>query len=365
VPAEELDAAGGREAVRRAELDAGGSGLEQRLDLVRYLAWGPGEREAVEDRVGDQPACPLVVSGADQALHRGQVDRVEPGRRIQVGDDREVGGHLRAGQAPGARPVVVDHGDRPAYQADLARRPARARLAAGQCPERRGQQRRVRGTADLDLGGQFPGQGYPERAPRPEQQVDILANRPVREAHAGFHLEDLAPVGLLAAGEQIPDHVGGLPQPADRPLLGDPHRVEPRPASQPEIRPAARDGVEDLQLARDLDRVQEVGVQAGRPEPDAARRAGNRDERQQRRGIQQVTVDRDGPEAEFLDPRGEAGIRREVLVRLQRDAELAPSAGGTGSHVTSAPATLVWPVRSTRMPHTDRPSIRSTTPLGS
>src|SRR5215472_14506462 len=95
--------------------------------------------------------------------------------------------------------------------------------------------------------------------------------------------------------------------------------------------------------------MEEVGVQAGWAQPDAARRAGDRDERQQRRGIQQVTVDRDGPEAEFLDPRGQAGVHREVLVRLQRDAELAPSAAGTGSHVTSARATLVWPVRSIRM----------------
>src|SRR5215468_329210 len=111
--------------------------------------------------------------------------------------------------------------------------------------------------------------------------------------------------------------------------------------------------------------MEEVGVQAGWAQPDAARRAGNRNERQQRRGIQQVTVDRDGPEAEFLDPRGQTGIRREVLVRLQRDAELAPSAGGTGSHVTSALATLVGPVRSTRMPHTERPSMRATATLRS
>lgn len=325
--------------MRRAELDAGGSGLEQRLDLVGDLAGGPGEREAVEDRVGDQPSGRLVVPGADQTLHRGQVHRVETGRGIHRGDDREVGGHLRPGQAPGLRPVVVDHGDRPAHQADLAGHPARAFLAARQRPEGGTQQRRVRGTAYLDLGGQLPGKGYPERAPRPEQQVDILAHRPVREAHAGFHLEDLALVSLLAAGEQVPDDVSGLSQAADRPLLGDADRVEPRPAGQAEIRPAARHGVEDLQLVRDLDRVQEVGVQAGRPEPNAARRPGNRDERQHRRGIQQVTVDRDGPEAQFLDPRGQAGVRREVLVRLQPDAELAPSAAGTGSHVASARAT--------------------------
>jgi hypothetical protein len=211
--------------VRRAELDSGGSGLEQRFDLGGDLAGGAAEREAVEHGVGDQPSCCLVITGADQELHRGQVDFVESGRGIQRGDDREVGGHLRPGQVPGPRPVLVDHGNRPAYQADLARRPARARLAARQRPERRRQQRRVRGTADLDLGSQFPGQGYPERAPRPEQQVDILAQRPVREAHAGFHLEDLAPEGLVAAGEQVPDHVSGLSQPADRPLLGDPDRV--------------------------------------------------------------------------------------------------------------------------------------------
>jgi hypothetical protein len=341
--------------VRRAELDAAGSGLEQRFDLGGDLAGGTAEREAVEHRVGDQPSRRLVITGANQALHRGQVDRFEPGRGIQRGDDREVGGHLGAGQAPGARPVLVDHGDRPAHQADLTRLPARARLAARQRPERRGQQRRVRGTADLDLGGQFPGEGYPERAPRPEQQVDILAHRPVREAHTGFHLEDLAPVGLPAPGKQVPDHVRGLSQAADRPLLGDPDRVEPRPAGQPEIRPAARDGVEDLQLVRDLHRVQEVGVQAGRPEPDAARRPGNRDERQQRRGIQQVTVDRDGPEAELLDPRGQAGVGREVLVRLQPDAELARSAAGTGSHVTSARAsTFTSPTH--RYDARDRPS---------
>ena len=83
--------------MRGAELDAGGTGLEQCAGLGRHLIGRAGEREAVEDRVGDQPTGPIVVSGADQALHRGQVDRLEAGRRIQRGDDGEVGGHLRAG----------------------------------------------------------------------------------------------------------------------------------------------------------------------------------------------------------------------------------------------------------------------------
>jgi hypothetical protein len=332
--------------VRGAELDAGGTGLEQRFNLRGDLVGRSGEREAVEHRVGDQPARPLVVSGADQALHRGQVDRLEAGRRIQRGDDGEVGGHLGAGQVPGARPVLVDDGDSPADQADLAGRPARASFAPRQRRERGGQQRRVRGTADLDLGGQLPGQRYPERTPRPEQEVDVFPHRPVGEAHAGFHLEDLAAVGLLATREQVPDDVGGLPQPPDRTLLSDPDRVEPRPAGEPEIGAAAGDDVEHVKLIRYLDRVQEVRVQAGRPEPDAARRAGDRDQRQQRRGIQQVAIDRDGPEAELLDPRRQARVRRQVLVRLERDAQLAAGAGG---HVTSASVTVDWPVRSIRM----------------
>ena len=130
--------------MRGAELDAGGTGLEQRFNLRGYLVGRAGEREAVEDRVGDQPAGPLVVSGADQALHRSQVDRLEAGRRIQRGDDGEVGGHLRAGQAPGGRPVLVDDCDSPADQAHLAGRPARAGFAPRQRRERGRQQRRVR-----------------------------------------------------------------------------------------------------------------------------------------------------------------------------------------------------------------------------
>jgi hypothetical protein len=332
--------------VRRPELDAGGPRVEQRFDLGGYLVRRPGEREAIEDRAGDQPAGPLVVPGADQALHGGQVHRVEAGRGIQRRDGREVGSHLRAGQAPRGRPVLVDDGDSSAHQADIAAWAPRPGLAARERRERGGQQRRVRGAADLDLGGQLPGQGYPERPPRPQQQVDMPPDRPVGEAHAGFHLEDLAPVGILAALQQVPDDVGGLPQPADRPLLSDPDRVEPRTAGEPEIGAAAGDDIEHVQLIRYLGRMQEVGVQAGRPKPDAPRRSGDRDQRQQRRGIQQVAVDRDGPEAELLDPRGQARVGREVLVRLQRDAQLAAGARG---HVASARATVEWPVRSIRM----------------
>jgi hypothetical protein len=57
--------------VRGAELDAAGPGLEQRFDLGGDLPGGPGEREAIEDRVGHKPARSLMVTGADQPLYRG------------------------------------------------------------------------------------------------------------------------------------------------------------------------------------------------------------------------------------------------------------------------------------------------------
>jgi hypothetical protein len=137
--------------VRGAELNAGGPGLEQRAGLGCHLVGRSGEREPVQHGVGDHPAGSLVVTGADQPLYRGQVDPLQTRTGIQRGDDREIGGHLGAGQAPGRRPVLVDDGDSSADQADLAARPPHAGLAARQRRERGGQQRRVRGTADLDL----------------------------------------------------------------------------------------------------------------------------------------------------------------------------------------------------------------------
>ena len=98
--------------------------------------------------------------------------------------------------------------------------------------------------------------------------------------------------------------------------------VQPRALDEAEIRAPVRDCVERGDLPGDLDRMQRVGVEGRRTDPDTLGRLRDQEERRDRGLVEQVVVDGEDVEAARLRLHCERGVLGRALVRLDPEAEL-------------------------------------------
>ena len=127
---------------------------------------------------------------------------------------------------------------------------------------------------------------------------------------------------LRSPAKSILITVDRLAQRRQRPLLAQAELVQPRALDEAEIRAPVRDCVERGDLPGDLDRVQRVGVESRRTDPDTLGRLRDQEERRDRGLVEQVVVDGEDVEAARLGLPCERGVLGRALVRLDPEAEL-------------------------------------------
>src|SRR5262249_60310324 len=104
------------------------------------------------------------------------------------------------------------------------------------------------------------------RPPGPQEEGDLApGNGPPERLPAGER-EDLPPVRLPVAPEEVAHALEGLPERGDRAARREPEVVEPRSAREPEVRAPLRGLVEERDVTRKRDRVARERGHGGRAE---------------------------------------------------------------------------------------------------
>ena len=122
-----------------------------------------------------------------------------------------------------------------------------------------------------------------------------------------FQMDELALIGDLLAAQQRPHDVAVLPHPCHRLLPGNPLRCEDERGAGPEAHdhPAGRDLLERREGDRDDHGSARIDVYDARPDLHAARRLGDRRQRDEAVARHPRLRHPDGLEAALLGPAGE------------------------------------------------------------
>ena len=105
--------------MRRSEVDASGTRVEDSLDVRRDLFGASGKCKTVENVVGDQRACTLIVAGGDERADARDELRVQRDGRVELCDHGEIHRDLTSRNAAGPVAVLVDDCDRPENDPDI------------------------------------------------------------------------------------------------------------------------------------------------------------------------------------------------------------------------------------------------------
>src|SRR5207245_10695791 len=193
--------------------------------------------------------------------------------------DLEVPGDGGPGTEPCRRSIGVDHRDGTEHDFCRARR---ATSAGRPNREARPHDRNdvgIGAAAYLQLAADLARQGDRPRTPTTDQQRHARSRPGVAQTEAGLEREDLTAIAAQVAGKKRLDDASRLAHRADRSWLGNVDLVEPGAPGQAEVCAPRRNDVQGRDLARDLDRVCGVGVEAGGSNPYTVGRLGEIAER--------------------------------------------------------------------------------------
>ena len=288
---------GGPNSTRRAPASS-------TLAPARRPLRGAGEGEPVERPRRGSARPPRRRARPGQRREAGEQLGVEVGRRVER--RRRPARYSATSPARArarARAILVDHRDGAEHDPDA---PARAEPLAASSRDHG----RVRGPADLELVGVARRRTRRVRGP----QAPISSGTRGRR---GAYSQSAARRAARSAGRRSPSgrrRAAGArpPRPRASPSAAGPARSRARRARRRARGPGSarpsRASSSSADLPRDLDRVQREGVQARRPEPHAARRPRDLQQRRERRLEPEVVEHADRREPGLLDGRGELAV---------------------------------------------------------